>query len=205
MRGLFVTVEGIDGSGKSTLARGLHRALGRMGIDCRLTQEPTRTWLGRAVRRSYTECMDPLIEAHLFIADRAAHTAEIAAMIERGVCVISDRYIDSTLAYQGAGLAQRFEGGLEEAISWLMSASALSALTPDLTFLLRIAPEEAMKRISARGKKTRFEDLAFLRIVVEAYEILSKAPRFVVLDASLPEEEMVRIAAERVCSLLTDG
>lgn len=202
MRGLFVTAEGIDGCGKSTFAESLHKRLRKEGVRCALTAEPTDSWLGKAVRRSYTEELGPIVEAHLFMADRAAHTAEIVKLLESGKCVISDRYIDSTLAYQGAALAGQFDGGLREAVSWLMEASAMSSISPDLTFYLRIKPELAMRRLSSRGSRTRFERLGFLRGVGEAYELLARAPRFVTLDATMGKRDLVDEAAGRVLKSL---
>ena len=203
MRGLFVTTEGIDGCGKSTLAESLSKRLKKEGVKCALTAEPTGSWLGKAVKRSYTEELGPIVEAHLFMADRAAHTAEIVKLLESGKCVVSDRYIDSTLAYQGAALAGRFDGGLREAVSWLMEASAMSSISPDMTFYLRIKPEMAMKRLTSRGgSRTRFERLGFLRDVGDAYELLAMAPRFVTLDAAKGKKALVDEAAERVLKLL---
>ena len=203
MRALFITTEGIDGCGKSTLAESLYQRLKKGGVKCALTAEPTDSWLGKAVKRSYTEELGPIVEAHLFMADRAVHTVEIRKMLKSGKCVVSDRYIDSTLAYQGAALANQFDGGLKEAVSWLMDASAMSSISPDITFYLRIKPELAMKRLSSRGaSRTRFERLGFLKDVGEAYELLSKASRFVTLDATRGKKELVDEASKRVLKLL---
>ena len=104
MRAGFVTFEGIDGSGKTTVARLVADRLAEKGERVFLTAEPTKAWLGDAVRRSYEDDVGGLAESFLFLADRAAHQEEIRIHLDSGEIVLCDRYLDSTYAYQGARL-----------------------------------------------------------------------------------------------------
>lgn len=191
MQGHFITVEGIDGCGKSTFVRGLAATLRRGGHDVVVTREPTGTWLGDAVRRSWDERSGPYVEALLFMADRAAHCEGIAKEIAKGRIVISDRYLDSTLAYQGSALARSFPGGLTNALAWLRRASPPDILVPDVTFFLKLEPATSMKRMAGRPSRSKFERLAYLRRVHAAYLELSKDKRFVTLDSTMPTEKLV--------------
>jgi dTMP kinase len=175
----FVTFEGIDGSGKTTVSRLVAETLGRRGEKTFLTEEPTKRWTGDAVRRAYREDVGPLAEAFLFLADRAAHQADLRRHLDEGEIVLCDRYADSTYAYQGARLA----GVVEEPVSFLQRMARPWLVLPDLTLLLRISPEIALQRISDRPEHVRFEELTFLRKVARNYDTLSKSRRYVVLDA----------------------
>lgn len=201
MRGAFITIEGIDGSGKSTFAGGLARELRRSGRRVAVTAEPTDTWLGDAVRRSWELKCGPAVEAHLFMADRCAHSSEIEKMLTAGTTVLCDRYVDSTLAYQGPELARSIPGGFPEAVAWLAAASGPDILMPDVTFLLDLEPRMSMERMAARPTKSKFERLRYLKGVRQAYIELSGDPRFVILDASRPIEELVAAASQVVRGL----
>ena len=176
-------MEGIDGCGKSTFVEGLAAALRERGTDVVVTAEPTTTWLGDAVRRSWRESSGPAAEAYLFMADRAVHCIEIARQLEKGRTVICDRYQDSTLVYQGSSMAKSFPGGLKGAMDWLASIAPPGLLRPDVTFLLELAPESAMARMSGRASLTKFERLSYLKGVHAAYQELGKDGRFATLDA----------------------
>ncbi|MFH0815442.1 MAG: dTMP kinase [Methanobacteriota archaeon] len=191
MRGLFITVEGIDGCGKSTFVKALAKALLNSNHKVVVTREPTGTWLGDAVRRSWDDRSGPYVEAYLFMADRVVHCTEIAKETARGRIVISDRYHDSTLAYQGSALAPTFPGGLGGALAWLKQASPPSILTPDVTFFLKLEPQTSMKRMAGRPSRTKFERLAYLRRVHAAYMELSKERRFVTLDSTNAIDNLV--------------
>lgn len=194
---LFVTFEGIDGSGKSTLARTLEERLRKGGVDAVLTKEPTRTWLGQAVRRAVEAERNPFVQALLFLADRSLHTEEIQAWLDAGRVVLCDRYHDSTLAYQGVAL----RGRVEDPVDWLQRAAPF-VREPDLTFLLVVDPEEGLRRVAAVREPTPFERTAYLQEVQGAYRALAAASRFVVLDANRPsrvvEEEAGRILEKRL-------
>jgi dTMP kinase len=128
------------------------------------------------------------------MADRVAHTGSIKKSLASGRMVISDRYLDSTLAYQGSALADAFDGGLPSAIEWLRRASPPSTLVPDITFFLKISPRVSLKRIEVRQSRTKFERFECLRRVGEAFELLASQRRFVTLDAMRPPESLVDCA-----------
>ncbi len=179
MKGVFLTLEGLDGSGKSTQARLLARFLEERGLKVRLTREPGG---GIEVRSLLRGDLSPEAEYLLFSADRAEHVRKvILPALEEGAFVVSDRYLDSSLAYQGYGR------GLP--LPWLeeVAERVTLGLRPHLTFLLDLPPEEALRRIGKRAKD-RFEEegLAFFRRVREGYLHLARLEpgRFVVLDAT---------------------
>ena len=196
-RGLLVTCEGIDGSGKSTVARMLVDALRAQGHDARLTQEPTRTWLGEAVRRGFAERVAPWTEALLFMADHATHVERARGEVAEGAWVVSDRWSDSTFAYQGAALS--FAG--YDALPVLRQMEQPFDMAPDLTLLFDLAPETAMERVGRRGQDTeKFERIDFLVKVRANYLRLAKmeSGRYVVLDAARPVEDVLRDALAAV-------
>jgi len=190
MRGRFITFEGIDGSGKTSIVHRIEPELRGRGYKVVLTSEPTRTWLGDAVRKSYDDDVGPLAETFLFLADRARHTEEIRTWLKDGTIVISDRYADSTYAYQGA----RLEGVVKDPIRWLQRVSAPAILEPDLTILLEVPPRLGLRRIAARKKKVRFEKEGFLTRVAKNYDRLARSPRFARVDGSRPAAEVARDA-----------
>jgi len=176
----FVTFEGIDGSGKTTVSRLVVESLRKKGNSVCLTSEPTHTWLGDAVRRTYEDDVGPITESFLFLADRAAHVPEIRAHLVKRELVVCDRYADSTFAYQGA----RLRGIVRDPLRFLQRVSEDWLLEPDITILLKIPPALGFKRIARRPSRARFENLAFLRKVATNYDRLARAPRFVVIDGT---------------------
>ena len=176
----FVTFEGIDGSGKTTVSRLVVESLRKNVNSVYLTSEPTHTWLGDAVRRTYEDDVGPVTESFLFLADRAAHVPEIRAHLAKRELVVCDRYADSTFAYQGA----RLRGIVRDPLRFLQRVSEEWLLTPDVTVLLKIPPALGLKRIAGRASRARFENLAFLRKVAANYDRLARAPRFVVIDGT---------------------
>jgi dTMP kinase len=187
--GLFVTIEGIDRSGKSTQARRLAEAL---SDDALLVREPGGTPAGERIRDLLKDPaidLDPRAEALLFAAARAELVAAvIRPALDAGKVVISDRYLDSSLAYQGHAR------GLGEAEVRLVNDWATGGLEPDLTVLLRIDPQAAAARA---GEADRFEDegLDLQRRVADAYEQLAAAnpARWKAVDAERDEDA---VAAE---------
>ena len=187
----FVTFEGVDGSGKSTIVKKVAGQLKKEGVRTTLTMEPTLTWLGDAVRRSYTERVSPYTEAFLFMADRATHTDWVRQKIDQGRLVISDRYSDSTIAYQGALLCRRLGGPLAKHIDWLVELNDKIILEPDITFLLDIDPIRSLRRLRGRDARSKFERLKYLRLVREAYlKIASRKKRIMIIDADQPLDEV---------------
>lgn len=194
---LFVTLEGIDGTGKTTLAAAVLQRLQQRDLNPVLTEEPTRTWLGDAVRRGVEEGLDPLAQALLFLADRSLHQAALEGWVSEGRVVLCDRYHDSTLAYQSVAL----EGRLPDPLAWLRRVSP-PMLSPDLTFLLLLDPKEALRRVATARKRAPYEEPAFLQRVQERYAQLATSRRFVTLDATRPPEVLAREAAEAIARRL---
>jgi dTMP kinase len=186
MAGLFVTFEGIDRSGKSTQARMLAEALGDDALGVR---EPGGTPAGERVRALLKDADVPLgaeAEALLFAAARAELVARvIRPALEDGRVVVSDRFLDSSLAYQGGARGL----GVDEVER--INRFATGGLGPDLTFLLEIEPAAAAARA---GESDRFEDegLALQTAVLEAYERLVAADpgRWRRIDATRPPDEV---------------
>ena len=171
MRGLFVTFEGIDRSGKTTQARLLCEALGAAALGVR---EPGGTPAGERVRDLLKDAAVPLgreAEALLFAAARAELVENvIRPALEEGRVVVSDRFLDSSLAYQGAARGL----GIEEVEA--VNRFATGGLAPDLTFLLELDTTAAAQRT---GERDRFEDegAGLQQAVLEAYERLVAADR----------------------------
>lgn len=184
----FITFEGIDGSGKTTVAKGIYEKLKSRNKDVVLTGEPTKTWIGDAVKRSYAEDVSPFTEALLFLADRANHTLRIRKWLQEGRIVLCDRYCDSTYAYQAASLEEVTQNAME----WLENLSAPFTLEPDLTILLLIEPSLGLDRIKNRSRKTRFEEVDFLSKVQRNYLKLARKKRFVKVDASKAISEVIK-------------
>jgi len=202
--GLFITFEGGDGSGKSTQMKHLIAFLGEQGRTVVESREPGGTELGlelRAIVLHRRGHIAPRAEALLYAADRAHNIAtKVRPAMEAGSIVVQDRYLDSSLAYQGAGRV--LDGEEVRAIStW-----ATEGLLPDLTILLDLDPEIGRARI-AGGEYDRLEEEQhdFHVRVREAYLALADAEpeRFLVLDATLPIDELAAVIRSRVSPLLT--
>jgi dTMP kinase len=184
MRGALITFEGVEGSGKSTQCRRLGEHLERRGLDVVLTSEPDGTALGTAIRRLFEvdgPPPTPLAQALLFMAARQQHVTQvIRPAVDRGAVVISDRYADATVAYQGFG--QRLDLEIIRDLNIL----ATGGMLPDLTLLLDLEPEVGMARIQGR-RLDAFErmDLLFHRRVRDGYLEIARAekPRLVVVHA----------------------
>jgi dTMP kinase len=151
MRGFFITLEGIDGCGKSTQLDMLAESLRHQGFDVFTTRQPGGTVIGQHIRtlmiREYNQ-LAPLAEVLLMMADRAQHVAEtIRPNLEAGRIVISDRYIDSSVAFQGYGRGLSIEK-VEE-----LNHLATGGLIPDLTLLFDLEPESARSRLDNRVEK----------------------------------------------------
>lgn len=194
MAGAFITFEGIDGCGKSTQLRLLASELRMRGVPVVATREPGGTPLGKKLRAALLdvqEQVDPLTELLVFAADRAQHVRKhLLPALERNQVVLSDRYADATVAYQGSG--RGFDPELIEDIVQL----ATGGLKPDLTLLFDLSvPESAVRtRKRVQNKRTDrldIEDEAFHTRVRNAYlDIAHAAPdRFRIIDARGPVEE----------------
>ena len=203
MRGFFITVEGVEGSGKSTHCRLLGQWLSARGLEVVLTSEPDGTPLGSAIRRVFEQDgmpPTPLTQTFLFMAARQQHVAQvIRPALARGAVVVSDRYADATLAYQGFG------GGMELETIRDLNALATGGVMPDLTILLDLDPAEGIRRISDRALDA-FEkmDLDFHRRVREGYLEIARAEknRVVVLGAAQPTDALQAAVIRAVEGLL---
>src|SRR5713101_3869289 len=189
MRGMLVTVEGVEGSGKSSQCRRLAESLRARGLDVVLTREPDGTPMGAAIRGLFAAdgpTPTPLTQVFLFMAARQQHVAEvIRPALSRGAVVLSDRYADATMAYQGFGQ------GVDLEIIRDLNALATGGLSPDLTLVLDLEPVVGMARIRDRSLDA-FEkmDLGFHRRVREGYLEIARSDknRVVVLDAGREPE-----------------
>jgi len=197
-----VTVEGLDFCGKSTLARLLEGELG--GWRVRFTREPGGTPAAERIRGVLLDprgAMDPWTEAYLYAAARADHVRRlILPSLERGETVVCERFLDSSLAYQGRG-----RGLGMEAVRRL-NAWAVGDLAPDATFYLRVGAEERARRARASGAPPdRIERSggAFMRRVEEGFEELARREpgRVRVLDGTLPPRELAALVAGELRAL----
>ncbi|WP_019178741.1 dTMP kinase [Methanomassiliicoccus luminyensis] len=188
-KGRFFVFEGIDGSGKSTVSRRFAERLTAVGKDVVWTAEPTSSWMGDQVRRANREAESAFAETLLYVADRAEHTLQIRKWLEEGRWVVCDRYVGSTLAYQGVTL-RRLMG--PRTMEWLKAVNQPIIIRPDRTFLLKLDPELAMSRLMDREGRDKFEKLDFLRKVDALYARLAEDdPSYRVIDASQPVERVL--------------
>lgn len=205
-RGLWITVEGGDGSGKTTQSALLMSWLSTLDRTVLHTREPGGSEVGELIRNivlHHRGHIAPRAEALLYAADRAHHVATVVRpALERGDIVLQDRYLDSSVAYQGAGRV------LDATEVRALSMWATEGALPDVTVLLDIDPVAARERLDAADKpfdRLEAEKLEFHTRVREAYLALAAAEpeRFVVVDAQQPVEEIAQQIRARIESALT--
>ena len=203
--GRLITIEGLDGAGKTTLVAGLTRELAARGRELMVLREPGGVELSERIRALVKDpelAVDPRAEALLYAAARAQLVAEqLVPLLEDGQWVLLDRFVDSSLAYQGAGRGL----GVERIRS--LNELATGGLTPDRTLLLRIDPAVGRARITDRDPD-RLEQAgeAFFAAVAAAYDELAadEPDRIAVIEADRPPEQVLADALAALESLL-DG
>jgi len=203
--GRLITIEGLDGAGKTTLASGLVAALRERGIDAHALREPGGVALAERVR---AVVKDPELrvgaraEALLYAAARAQLVEEaLRPLLDVGAWVVLDRFLDSSLAYQGAGR------GLGIDAVRAINLFGTGGLQPDRTLLLRIDPVQGRARQAGRGEapdRLEREADAFFRTIATAYDELAAAEpeRIRVLDATLPPAAVLSGALDAMADLL---
>jgi dTMP kinase len=204
-RGLLIAFEGGEGSGKTTQARLIAIWLRELGYDVETTHEPGATKIGMRLRAllldtAHTD-MSPHAEALMYAADRAQHVASvIAPALDRGAIVITDRYVDSSLAYQGAGRNLPVED--IASFNWWATGGRI----PDLTILLDMDPIAGLQRRTRSADRLEAEPAEFHQRVRAGFLALAHADpsRYLVLDADRPQEEITREIQERIREMLPD-
>jgi dTMP kinase len=203
--GRLITIEGLDGAGKSTLALGLHSALGERGVRVELLREPGGVALSERIRELVMDpafAVDPRAEALLYAAARAQLVrARLRPLLDAGVLVLLDRFVDSSLAYQGAGR----ELGIEPVRA--INLFATGSLAPDRTLLLRIDPAAGRARQDVRASepdRLEREDETFFGRIAAAYDELALAEpeRFRTIDAAQPPTRVLADALLTIEDLL---
>jgi dTMP kinase len=205
--GFFITLEGGEGSGKTTVLGRVAAYLQNRSMPYRITREPGGIEIAEKIRSIILDpahtAMDARTEALLYAASRSQHLAEVVEpALREGLTVLCDRFVDSSLVYQGYARGL----GMEEV--WSINRFAIGNRMPDLTFYLDVDPEIGLSRIAANQdrevNRLDMESLSFHQKVREGYHLLIKAnpERIVVLDANRPihlvEQDIVRTLEERV-------
>ena len=194
---MLITIEGLDGAGKTTLATALAAALRERGREVELLREPGGVELSERIRTLVKDpalAVDPRTEALLYAAARAQLVAErVRPLLESGTTVLLDRFVDSSLAYQGAAR------GLGVDAVRAINDFGTGGLAPDVTLLLRADPGLGRARQGGRGEepdRLEQEDEAFFAAIASAYDDLAAAEphRFRVLDAALLPDDVLRAA-----------
>lgn len=185
-KGIFICVEGIDGSGKTTQAHKLVEVLKKVGFEAVYTTEPSRGMYGTLLRNHIlegTRRAPVVVEAVLFAVDRVDHVAsEVKPLLRKGKVVVSDRYVYSSIAYQGtSGLPTK----------WLKEINK-QVMKPDLSFFIDVPPETVMERINRQ--KSVMETLQTQKEVRKAYLRLVEEEGLLVIDGSGSKKEV----AERI-------
>lgn len=206
-RGKLITIEGLDGAGKSTLAAGLIRELTAKGRRVELLREPGGVDISerlRALVKDPSLSISPRAEALLYAAARAQLVAEkVEPLLAEGTWVLLDRFVDSSLAYQGAGRAL----GVEEIRT--INQFATGGLQPDRTLFLRISPATGRSRQRERADRPdrlEAENEEFFALIAAAYDELAHAEpeRICVIDAAAPPQEVLREALAGVEGLMAE-
>jgi dTMP kinase len=206
MKGLFITFEGPDGSGKSTQITRLKEYLTSRGYDVLLVREPGGTRISEQIRNvilsTENKGMNPICEAMLYAASRAQLTHEvIIPALQQGRMVIADRFVDSSIVYQG------YARGLGEEMVGTINSYATERLEPDVTFLINIPAEVGIARKSSQKKLDRLEQesISFHKKVHEGYDRLKvKSSRIVEIDGTKNRDEIEREIIDTIRERIKD-
>ncbi len=199
MKGLFVALEGIDGSGKTSLLRQLKPALEARGKTVWTTHEPTSRFT--EMIEKYPDSYDPVLMFLLFTYDRYLHQKEIGDNLERYNVVITDRYLFSSYAYQGAMLEEYFKS-TDYALKWMSEVSSVITVRPDITFYLDISIETALQRIKKYREKDKLELTFDIESVVKFYKahLISSMD---LVDASLSETALTMKVTDKIMAQIS--
>lgn len=203
---MFITLEGTEGVGKSTLISSLKKYFTEKEIDFIFTKEPGGTREGNEIRNILLDRsmeLEPYTETLLLLADRVQHVKKIIKpALEKNKNIFSDRYIDSTYAYQGAGRGIS-QDDLDNFIN------VLNFPIPDLTIFLDLSITEGIKRVKKRGEVDRFEEeeVIFFEKIRQFYLETAKknSKRFFVIDASQSMDEVFNIAKDKIINTLNEN
>ena len=201
-KGLFITLEGVEGTGKSTISRKLVKDLSDLNIPVIATREPGGSTIGKTIRSLLLDptlpALEPRAEALLFAADRAQHVAElIFPALTEGKVVLCDRYLDSSVAYQGKARGLGMDA-VKDISLW-----GTQGCLPDLTFLIDIDPEVSLTRKSAEEvNRMEQQEIQFHQTVrAGLLEMAELEPeRFVVIDGTLNLDEVYSLVYEVILS-----
>lgn len=194
MTGYFFVLEGVDGAGKSTILPLVKRILTRSGFKVLLTAEPTPRISDLVKIRDFP--YDPYAMFLLFTFDRKLHQEDIKNWVEKDYVVISDRYIASSFAYQGAGIA-KIAGGRKKAFDWMETVSRVITVKPDMTFYLEIDLKTALERLNSTRDKDQMEKAVDLTEVAAFYSAyLENAATKI--DASRSPEEVAETVSSKI-------
>jgi dTMP kinase len=202
----FITFEGCDGCGKTTVLKLVSEELSKRKVDFLLTREPGGSKIAEQIRNIILDKKnieeDSRTEALLYAASRRQHLTDVVLpALKQGKLVLSDRYIDSSLAYQGYARGI----GIKEVMS--INAFAINGLMPDVTFFLDLTPEEGLKRIASRSRESDRldkEKLAFHQKVYEGYKIIIREDpkRFVIIDARKTPAQETKEIVDKIMEII---
>jgi len=189
-KGFFIVIDGIDGTGKTIHSKLLMDWL-KLEKKVLLTQEPSTNEIGKLIKKFLRTTLPTAVDALLFAADRVLHTIEIKKALDEGKIVISDRYIESSICYQGVELDEE----------WVSTLNKF-ALVPDLTIILDIDPEIGLKR--KEDTSAKFENIPFLTKVRELFLNRAKKLNYTVITTSKPIEEVQKEIQNYVNALIRE-
>ncbi len=192
----LITFEGIDGCGKSTQILMLKEYFEKQGIKCSVFREPGGTKIGEEIRKILLDNadseMDPKTEFLLFAASRAQLVSQEIKPRIRDEFVILDRYVDSSVAYQG------FARGLGKKIVTFINEFATDLIYPDLTFYIEIDEKIFEERKKEKKDRIESEGIEFIKKVIEGYNQISNSSRFVKIDGRMEQDQLFRVIIEKI-------